>query len=246
MIEESRRDRWLPVAAGIALAGASVALFFISRGKWSDAIIDSGREWIVPDALAQGDLLYRDVVYWFGPLTPYFHALFFALFGSGFPTLVAAGIVGSIGVLAALHFALRAVTGRRRHSSGPRSRFPALVFMPNAGGSILGMGYRIWHAAGFALAAISLASRGNERRPILRAALVGLLGGLAGLCRTEWGAVAVLASLAASSAAIAGRAPLARSARHRRGFCPHRRWCPRWVRRRGLAPTRSSRTGTFC
>ncbi len=199
LIEKAGRDGWLPVAGGVALAVASVSLFFISRGKWSDAIIDSGREWIVPDVLARGELLYRDVVYWFGPLTPYFHAAFFALFGSGFPTLVAVGIVGSIGVLAALYFAVRTVTGRREAFLWTALAIPALVFMPNAGGSILGMGYRIWHAAGFALAAIALASRRNERRPILRAATVGVLAGLAGLCRTEWGAVAVLASLAAAA-----------------------------------------------
>src|SRR5207249_10307282 len=68
----------------LLLVAPTILLFLVSRGKWSDAIIDSGREWIVPDALARGDLLYRDVVYWFGPFTPYFHAAFFALFGSSF------------------------------------------------------------------------------------------------------------------------------------------------------------------
>ncbi len=193
--EEARRDRWLRVAGGIALAAASVALFFVSRGKWSDALIDSGREWIVPDALARGDLLYRDVVYWFGPFTPYFHAAFFAVFGSSFRTLVLAGIVGSIGVLAALYFALRTVTGRREAFFWAALAIPALVFMPNAGGSILGMGYRIWHAGAFALAAIALASwPAPARRPFRRAAAVGVLCALAGLCRTEWGLVAAIGS----------------------------------------------------
>ena len=53
---------------------ATAALFLVSRGLWSDPLIDSGREWIVPDALARGELLYRDVAYWFGPFTPYWHA----------------------------------------------------------------------------------------------------------------------------------------------------------------------------
>ena len=195
MTARSRGARWLTLAGVIALAGASVGLFFVSRGKWSDAIIDSGREWIVPDALARGDLLYRDVVYWFGPFTPYFHAAFFRVFGSSFATLVLAGIVGSIGVLAALYFALRAVTERREAVLWTALAIPALVLMPNAGGPILGMGYRIWHAAAFALAAIALASKPRlDRRPILRAAGVGLLCALSGLCRTEWGLVALAAS----------------------------------------------------
>ena len=95
------------------LIGPSIVLFLVSRGKWSDAIIDSGREWIVPDALARGNLLYLDVVYWFGPFTPYFHAAFFRLFGSSFRTLVLAGLVGSLGVLASLFFASGRTTARR-------------------------------------------------------------------------------------------------------------------------------------
>ncbi len=185
------------VAGAAVLALASAGLFLISRGKWSDAVIDSGREWIVPDALARGELLYRDVVYWFGPFTPYFHAAFFKLFGSSFSTLVLAGVAGSIGVLAALHFALRSVTEKREAALWTTLAIPALIFMPNAGGPILGMGYRIWHAAAFSLVAVALAARaGKDRRPALHAAAVGGLCALAGLCRTEWGLVAAAAAFA--------------------------------------------------
>lgn len=189
------RDRALRILGLASLAAASVGLFFVSRGKWSDAIIDSGREWIVPDALARGDLLYRDVVYWFGPFTPYFHAAFFKIFGSSFATLVLAGTVGSIGVLAALYLALRRVTERREAALWTALAIPVLVFMPNAGGSILGMGYRMWHAAGFALAAIFFASRDSSRGRFQSAAAAGILSAMAGLCRTEWGLVALAASL---------------------------------------------------
>lgn len=192
-----RRQRRVAAIGAAALILATVGLFLVSRGKWSDAIIDSGREWIVPDALARGDLLYRDVVYWFGPFTPYFHATFFRLFGSSFQTLVVAGVVGSFGVLAALYFALTTVTRRREATLWTALAVPALIFMPNGGGAILGMGYRIWHAAAFGMASIALASRPSDRRPILRAAGVGALSALAGLCRTEWGLVAAAASLCA-------------------------------------------------
>jgi hypothetical protein len=188
----------LPLVGAIALTLGSVGLFLLSRGKWSDAIIDSGREWIVPDALARGGLLYRDVVYWFGPFTPYFHAAFFRLFGSSYATLVAAGIAGSLGVLGALSFALRRVTGRRETALWTSLAIPALIFMPNAGGPILGMGYRIWHAAALSVAAVALAARpGEDRRPMFRAIGVGSLCALAALCRTEWGLVAGAASFLA-------------------------------------------------
>jgi hypothetical protein len=190
--------RAFTIARGAALALASVGLFIVSRGKWSDAIIDSGREWIVPDALARGDLLYRDVVYWFGPFTPYLHAAFFRLLGSGFGTLVVAGVVTSLGILAVLNAAIRRMSGKTEAALWTALAVPALIFMPNAGGALLGMGYRIWHAAAFALGAIALgAGPAGNRRPILRHIGIGALCALSGLCRTEWGAVSLLAALLA-------------------------------------------------
>jgi len=176
------------------LASATLALFLVSRGKWSDAMIDSGREWIVPDALARGELLYRDVVYWFGPFTPYLHAAFFKLLGSSFRTLVIAAVVGSVGALAALYVALRRVTDLREATLWTALAVPTLVFMPNAGGSILGMGYRMWHAATFALLAVAVLVGPAQVRRGRRALLAGGLAGLAGLCRTEWGLVTLLAA----------------------------------------------------
>src|SRR5215472_11345137 len=108
----SRPQLLLLGASLAALVLATAVLFQVSRGKWSDAIVDSGREWIVPDALARGSLLYRDVVYWFGPFTPYLHAAVFSLFGSSFSSLVLAGVLGAAAAMACLFVALRRVAGR--------------------------------------------------------------------------------------------------------------------------------------
>ncbi len=188
-------NRRRPLFAAGALATA--ALWIVSRGKWSDAIIDSGTEWIYADALARGQVLYRDVVYWFGPFTPYFQAAFFRLFGSSFSTLALSGLAGAFGVLRALYFALARVTGRREAGLWTALAIPALVFMPNSGGAILGMGYRIWHPAGFALSGCALASLPGSRGNALRCFGAGVCAGLAGLCRTEWGVIALVSVLAA-------------------------------------------------
>jgi len=185
--------RRLSLVAAAFSAGA-VLLFFVSRGKWSDPLIDSGREWIVPDTLARGEMLYRDVVYWFGPLTPYLQAVFFRVFGSSFAALVAAGAAAGVAVLFLLHALLRRVTGAMEAMLWTGLAIPTLLFMPNAGGIFLGMGYRIWHAAAFAMAGVVMASRsGGARTRRLRVALAGVSAGLAGLCRTEWGVAAAAA-----------------------------------------------------
>jgi hypothetical protein len=180
--------RLAAVAFTVTATLATAALWIVSRGKWGYAIIDSGREWIVPECLARGELLYRDIVYWFGPLTPYLHALLFRFFGSTFQTLVLAGVLASIAVLAAVFVALRRVTGRAEAVLGTVLAIPALIFMPRAGGAILGMGYRMWHAAVFTLLAVSIAVRPFRWT---RAAGAGCLCALAFLCRTEWGLTAM-------------------------------------------------------
>ena len=56
------RYRVLSVLGLAARVAASVGLFIVSRGKWSDAIADSARERIVPDALARRDFPHaRDI-----------------------------------------------------------------------------------------------------------------------------------------------------------------------------------------
>ncbi len=180
-------------------AFATGALWVVSRGKWSDAIVDTGTEWMYADALSRGRLLYRDLIYWFGPLTPYWQAAFLHAFGPSFRSLAAAGIVGTLAALGALFLSLSTVTGRREALLWTGLAVPLLVFMPYAGGSILGMGYRIWHPATFALFALVLACRPRRSAGVARATGAGLLCGLASLSRTEWGLLAlagVLVSLA--------------------------------------------------
>jgi 4-amino-4-deoxy-L-arabinose transferase-like glycosyltransferase len=61
----------------------------ISWQKWQDLIVDFGQQAYVPWQLAEGQVLYRDIFYIYGPLSAYTHALLFKIFGSGI--LVLAG-----------------------------------------------------------------------------------------------------------------------------------------------------------
>jgi hypothetical protein len=57
---------------------------------WPDLLIDFGREAYVAWRLAEGDVLQRDVVTVSGPLSPYWNALLFRIFGVGLDTLFVA------------------------------------------------------------------------------------------------------------------------------------------------------------
>ncbi len=56
-------------------------------------LIDYGRELYVPWRLAEGEVLYRDVGWIYGPLSPYFNALLFKLFGTSLTVLALSNLV---------------------------------------------------------------------------------------------------------------------------------------------------------
>jgi hypothetical protein len=197
----SAAPRGAPAAGIAAVAVATAALFLVSRGRWCDPIIDGGREWLLAQGLSRGKLLYRDVHYWAGPVTIYFQAAFFRIFGATFSTLALAGSVISFSLLAAFWFALRRVSGRLEAALWTALAVPAVVFMPNGGGVLVGMSYR--GAAAFGLSA--LATLVARRRPSSgRLLAAGALTGLSGLCRTEWGLCIAAGAIAGLLAARAG------------------------------------------
>ncbi len=69
-------EPWLLVASGVLMA-------VISWQKWQDLIVDFGQQVYVPWQLSEGQVLYRDIFYIYGPLSAYVHALLFKIFGPG-------------------------------------------------------------------------------------------------------------------------------------------------------------------
>ena len=82
--------RWGWPAALIALAASLLA---VTWGTWPDPIVDFGRELYAPWRLSEGAVLYRDVAWINGPLSPYVNCLAFQLFGVSLRTLVVCNVV---------------------------------------------------------------------------------------------------------------------------------------------------------
>lgn len=98
MCRATARAAWL---APLLIGGAVSAGLWWSWLKWPDPQIDFGRELYVPWRLSLGDVLYRDIASWTGPLSVYWHALLFRVFGASLRTVVAS----NVGVLLlTLHF----------------------------------------------------------------------------------------------------------------------------------------------
>jgi hypothetical protein len=74
----SRKSRAAAFCLPLAAALAALA---VSWKCWIDPLVDSGREMDVPWRLAQGERLYRDITYYYGPLGAWTNALALRLFG---------------------------------------------------------------------------------------------------------------------------------------------------------------------
>jgi hypothetical protein len=94
----------LPTWLGPAFAALVFAsLSFWSFGKWTDVQIDFGTELYIPWQLSEGKVLYRDIAYRNGPLSPYLNAALFSLFGVSLRALVVCNLLILAGLTALLH-----------------------------------------------------------------------------------------------------------------------------------------------
>ncbi len=64
--------------------------------RWANPIIDGGREMNTPLRLLQGEQIYSEVYYLYGPAAPFFNAFLYKIFGVHLRTLYAAGLAGGL------------------------------------------------------------------------------------------------------------------------------------------------------
>jgi len=182
-------ERWI----GTALSLAALVLFpiLLSRGwaKWNDLFVDFGRELSVPWRLTEGEVLYRDLAYFNGPLSPYLNALWFQLGGVGLHTLLVANVAVTLAAGVLSWLVLRCVGGVVAAGLG------VLFFLPVfACGHFPGIGnynflspysHELTHGLVLALAALLAALGWRSHRSSKRLILAGSLLGLAFLTKPE-------------------------------------------------------------
>jgi hypothetical protein len=177
-ILDSRQRTVLSFAlAAVVLAVATIA-FVQSYCRWLDPIIDTGRDLYIPEQLARGAKLYRDIRYQYPPLAPYLLALITGGIGHSLAAYMAIGIAQSMTIAASLWIALR----RPLPAFAATLSFAALSF---CGASTWGANflfpYSYGATFGMALLCIALASFIHARNAIAVAALV-----LASWCKVEY------------------------------------------------------------
>jgi hypothetical protein len=171
------------------IAVAAIVMMCWSWGTWPDVILDFGREIYTPWRLASGDLLYRDVAYFNGPLSPYWNSLWFRLVGVSLRVLALTNFA-LVGVLLALLYALISRIGSRASACLACLTF-VLVFgfsrytVAGNYNYICPYSHEMTHGMLLSLAALLLLSQYVRRRRLADAALCGLCVGLVFLTKPE-------------------------------------------------------------
>lgn len=199
-----------PGRAALAAHAASLALVFAALfawtwGKWPDPLVDFGRELYVPWRMLEGDVLFRDIAWFNGPLSPHFNACMFSVFGAGLATLVwvNAGLFAI--TLALLHSIVRHAA-----SLGAATAACATVMALCGFGQLVGIGnynfitpysHEATHGVLLGLVALAAAQRWGGRRSIAWVLLSGSAVGSSFLTKPEM-FVAALAGAGASLALL--------------------------------------------
>jgi len=178
------RARWVaPAVVGLA----AVAMMCWTWGTWADVVIDFGRELYIPWRLTEGEVLYRDLAHFNGPLSPYVNSLWFRLFGTSLRVLALVNFA-LLGVLLALLYSLLSQIGSRTSAL-----LGCLLFVAVFAFSALGYNFNyicpyaheMTHGLLLSLAAIFFVARYVRTGRLMDIALCGLCAGFVFLTKPE-------------------------------------------------------------
>ena len=124
--------------------------------RWTQPLIDHGREMNLPTRILAGERIYNDVQVLYGPFAPHFNALLYRIFGIHLSVLKSAGAVCAILILLMIYRLARALMSE----------------------------WESFLVAGLALVACALKSTANYIQPYAYAALYGLVFALGSLVAT--------------------------------------------------------------
>ena len=163
---------------------------------WADVTIDFGRELYIPWQLTEGKVLYRDIAYFGGPLSPSVNYLWFRLFGISIRTLVFCNLA-ILAVLVGLISNLLARVASRLATTGA-----CLVLLvgfsfgqPNYN-FVCPYSHDITHGIVLAIAAILSIAGYVKTRKVRYITLAGVMLGLTFLTKPEVFAAALPAAVA--------------------------------------------------
>ena len=176
------------VATCLALLVGGV-LAWHGFGASADWRIDYGRELYVPWRLVDGEALTRDLAYFNGPLSPYWNALWFLVFGVSIRVQAIANLLVIAATTVVIWTLGRRLGGRWTALAAAVGWLPMLAFQHQGDlgnfNWLAPYSHEMPHGIALALATMLGFARYLERPSAGRAALVGLGAGLVALTKPE-------------------------------------------------------------
>lgn len=178
----------------VAVTGAVIA--FSTWNRTADVIVDSGREAYTAWRLSEGAVLYRDIAWFNGPLSAYWNALWFWLFGPSLQTLEAVNLALLAMFVA---FIYRWIAGLSDSRTATVASLLVLVFGELGDGEIFNFvapySHEGPHGLMCGLAAVACMGQWEQRRDSRWVVAAGLFAGLAVLTKIEMALAGILAPL---------------------------------------------------
>jgi Dolichyl-phosphate-mannose-protein mannosyltransferase len=176
--------------AGLAIVAVLFVLMAaLSWRKWADVVVDFGAQLYVPWRLSQGDILYRDVMYLpGGPLSQYFNALLFKIFGVSFRTLIFANLTITAALLVLIYRRFLAAADRWTATTICSAIVVGFAFADYGDRNynyIAPYCHEAFHGLALSILAIVLFSDGIQKRNWKRIAGAGFCCGLVFLTKPE-------------------------------------------------------------
>lgn len=197
----------------LAILGVFAAMLAVSWRRWTSPIADSGREMDLPLRLLEGETLYRDVHYLYPPLSPYFNALLYRVFGPHLDVLHACGLISAILITVLIYRIARRLLSVEEAAIATIGVVLWCLFKP-AGNLISPYSFAALYATVFGLGSLLLTLRyaetvergeGDTRWLLLG---VGVLMGLCAVTKQEY-AIAAAAAMVGTSAMLRRGSPKA-------------------------------------
>lgn len=197
------RERVRAVTAPASVVLVTLVMLAWMWSRCPDPIIDFGREIYIPWRITEGEVLYRDLNHFNGPLSPYFNAMIFRTFGVSLLTLKVANAIITLGV-AMLVYRLMLELSDRLTAAAAGIAFTTVF----ACGHILGAAnfnfltpysHELTHGVALALVMLACLWKASERQAISWLVLAGLALGLVLLTKAE----IAFASLVGAATALA-------------------------------------------
>lgn len=174
-------------------------LAWASWGRLGHLILDLGHEVEIPARLAEGQLLYRDVEAYYGPLSYYINALALVVFGHHLEVLYGVGLVLALAAALLVYRLASQLTDARWGALCTASVLLVCAFAPGMFNFVLPYSYGAAYATVLCLLAFLALAHYTRTGLIGWLVVAAAACGLAGLAKQEYGVAALAAVLVGSN-----------------------------------------------